>query len=126
MASISKNFLEKIDICVKPKSKNWWIYQAILDGSSLLSISSKYLEQSDYDGNYLTSSTDALFEAFITFKNNQFMDAEEAGYLANRSGIITQYTDPQTGNVMCFTVRDLIEELDGSEFYSWLLNQASE
>jgi hypothetical protein len=124
MKSYSENFLKKIEICIKPRSENSWIFKAIKDNTSLVDIASRYLDLSDYDGNYLTSATDALFEAFISFKNNNYIDSEEAGYLLGRSGIIDQYIDSKNNIITYFTVRDLIDELDGPEFNKWLLESS--
>jgi len=123
--NFTQDFLSKINRCIKPGSSNHWIVQDIINGSTAFEIATKYLDRSDYDGDFLTSTTDGLLDAFITFKENRSIDPSEAAYLANRAGGLGQCFDDEFEgriNLSIFSVRDLIRELDGSEFDDWLIN----
>lgn len=121
---LSQDFLKKMILCLQKESPNYWIVEYVMSGKTTLEIASRYLELSDYDGNFLTSSIDALFDAFIAFKDLRLIDSQQAAYLSNRSGGLGQYVnsmESDTINMIFFSVRDLIHELDGPDFESWLV-----
>jgi hypothetical protein len=123
--TFSKDFLDKIKLCIKPENPDYWILDAIINQKNLLEIASKYLDESDYDGNFLTSTVDAMFEAFISFKEGKYIDSEEALYLSSRSGVLAQYVDYCTEKILIFTVRELIKEIDGPQFDLWLFENGN-
>ncbi len=89
----------------------------------MLEIATEFLNNDNWDGNFLTSSTSALFDAFICYKQQKEFDCEEALYLCTRGGSIGSYkTFNELGEftMVFFGPKDLIRELDGEGFFVWL------
>jgi hypothetical protein len=100
----------------------------ILQNKSMLEIASEFLNNDDeWNGDYLTSSTSALFNAFVCYKQQKQFDFDEALYLCTRNGSIDSYqTFDKSGEfkMIFFGPKDLIRELDGEGFFVWLNNLA--
>ena len=57
----SEDFLKKLFLCLssQPYGILSWIFIDILQNKTMEQIANKFLEQDDWDGNYLTSTTSA-------------------------------------------------------------------
>jgi hypothetical protein len=120
----SHEFSTKLNSCLlnNQDDENKWILQFILDQKSLLDIAKRF--NIDYDFNYTSSTTSALFDAFIHFKEGKSFDVVAASYLSSRSGIIARSIQYDANkifiDILYLTVNDLILELDGTQFFVWL------
>jgi hypothetical protein len=125
LSQFSEDFLRKLFLCLssQPNGALGWIFIDMLQNKTMEQIANKFLEQDDWDGNYLTSTTSALFNAFVCYKQNQTIDTLEALYLSTRGGSIGSYDYfDEDGNLTMIFVspKDLIAELDGDGFFTWL------
>jgi hypothetical protein len=120
----SQEFTNKFNLCLLHNQdiEDKWISQFILDNISLLDIAIRY--NIDYDFNYASSTTSALFDAYIHFKQGKPFDVVAASYLSSRSGIISRSIQYDANkifiDILYLTVNDLILELDGTQFFVWL------
>jgi len=137
----TENFLNKLTLCkINDISHElYWIYDSIINGDSLQNIALKYLAKYEYNGQYTTSSSCALFDAFIQYKNGKYYDPYntfiqyknckyydryDAQYLMCTSGTLDVHVETHeiTGKlkkITFFSVKDLICELDGTKFFEW-------
>ena len=122
-----ENLLNKLIICkINNKSHEfYWIYNSICNGDSLEKIATEYLVKKKYSGYCFSDSTCGLFDAYIKYKNKKYFDPLDALYLSNIAGLLVLHkiTDEITGefkNCICFSVDDLIRELDGDGFFKWI------
>lgn len=120
---LSEEFVKKLDICLVKKNSNEWIWSFIQEGKSLLEIAKHY--NANYDDDECgKSTTSSLFNAFIHFKENKEFDSITAAHLSNRDGILGHHVIKDDSanfvDLIHFTVVDLIQELDGDEFFIWL------
>ncbi len=119
----SKEFIKKINLCKNDLVSNlfYWIFDDIFKENSILDISEKFIDK--YTNIGLAQTLYEIFEIFILFKNNQVIDYKKARYLYYCNGIIsTSYYFNSQGKftVIFLTVKDIIRELDGDEFFIWL------
>ena len=126
----SPEFVNKINLCLMDNQDNEdrWILEFIQEKKSLLEIAKHY--NRDYDYEYASSTCGGLFDAYIHFKKGTDFDEVAASYLSTRAGVIgssIQYDeDKEFVGMIYLTVKDLILDLDGSEFFSWLNKLAEE
>ena len=136
--TLSPEFNNKLNLCLshnkdicddsEDEDNNTWILGYIQEKKSLLQIANKY--NYSYDGEYASSTCGGLFDAYIQFKQNRDFDTVAASYLSTRAGVLAssiQYdADKKFIGMIYLTVKDLILELDGTEFFSWLNKLAEE
>jgi hypothetical protein len=105
MNDFSQDFLRKINLSIKPESPIYWIVQDVMKKKSMLDIALKFLELAEND------SVEGLhFEAFIAFKEQEKIYNKLAELLLARPGKLSKD----------FTVQDLIDGVDGPDFYQHL------
>lgn len=105
------------------------ILMSILNNKSLLEIAQEYNIQSNYNNNYLTQTSCGLFDAYIHYKNNKNFDLKGALYLRSRAGTLGTFKiqDGSGNSSMIFlSVREIIREIDGTNFFVWLNKLADE
>lgn len=124
---LSEKFVQKVNLCLlAEKNCNEWIWSFIQERKSLLEIAKHY--NVNYDGEYLKATCCGLFDAYIHFKENKEFDTIAASYLSERSGVLGSFVIKDKYDkfvdMINFTVVDLISELDGEEFFTWLDNLA--
>jgi len=125
----SEGFLNKLFLCLSsnPKGVLAKLCLEILNNKSMEEIAHKFIEDNHWDGNYLTSSDSALFNAFICFKQAKYFDPHEAKYLCTRGGSFGSFhTYNEFGEFKMIFIgpKDFIKELDGEHFGIWLNNLA--
>lgn len=131
-SQFSEDFLRKLFLCLssepnEPNSNLGWIFLDILQNKTIEEIARKYIEVDNYNGNCSTSTSSAIFDAFLCYKENRHYEPMDALYLSNRNGSIGSYeTYHQNGalQMIFFGAKDLIKELDGEDFFFWLDNLA--
>lgn len=122
---MSEGFLKKAQNCgiMEDGHEMNWLWKMIQSNANLREIADAIIGHNEYDGNYLTDTTSALLEAYLTYKSGGRMDRDEKNYLKNRAGIIVvkminkKNDDP---NDFIITCHDLISELEGEEFINWI------
>jgi hypothetical protein len=84
----------------------------------------RFQEFYKYDGNPVTDTSSAMFEAYCYYKNNQLISKCDAIILKNRAGVLDTYY-PKDGVPIMVTVKDLIMTYEGNaKFQNWLLDLA--
>ena len=118
---LNTNFVKKMELC----KDNSCLYpfnsikNSIINGDSLIEITKKYLDTFNYKQNVCYE----LFEAFYMFKNNMTLNYKLARYLKHCVGILGSgwyFDENHKFIVVFFSVKDIIKELDGDEFFIWL------
>ena len=123
------NLKKKIEYCKYNSclSSFYFIKQCIIDKVPLIEITKKYLEiYRDIKHNSESGQSSAcyeLFEAYYMYKNDMTINYKLARYLKHSTGILGSgfYFDEKYKFVMVFiSVKDIIKEFDGDEFFIWL------
>ena len=120
MDNIAEDFLSKLESMLPDESQ--WIYQWILNNFPLSTIAERFIELDNYDGNYLTASTSAIFFAYISYKrgvDGAVIDDLQKFYLISRGGVLcSSFID---GNYTAVTASELIRQYEGNDgFLEWL------
>ena len=97
--------------------ENQWMVGYINDDNNIIEMCERFLCEAEYDGDPMGDSASALFEAFISYKQNGIINREDAKYLRKRGGVIGKYFKELD---TCFSVKDLIKLIDGDGFEKWL------
>ena len=97
-------------------NENHWMVDYIND-NNIIEMCERFLCEAEYDGDPMGDSASALFEAFISYKQNGIIDRQDAKYLRKRGGVIGKYFEELD---TCFSVKDLIKLIDGVGFEKWL------
>jgi len=124
----SNDFYNKLYMCYITDNfcdSTIWIYNFILKNKSLEEISIEYLKKINHNDNINKLTCSKLFDAFIKFKKNQQIDKNDALYLSQNTGIISQYELFDTDykfKIIYLSVENLIREMDGEEFFHWINN----
>ncbi len=126
---ISKEFLNKVNLCKNDLVSNllYWICEDILAGEDISYISNKFINK--YDCNNLLQTPCEIFEIFNSYKNSQVIDYKKARYLYYCNGILAttfHFNSKGKFEVIFLTVKDIIRELDGDEFFIWLKKMCTE
>lgn len=123
--NLSREFIKKMNICKQNiYSNNYiWISQYILDGIDIISITEKFLQSETYYKLEKKSTSYELFEAFYLYKNNQSIGYKLARYLKHCVGILGSvgyFDEKNKFKIIFFTIKDIILELDGNGFFTWI------
>lgn len=97
-------------------NENHWMVDYIND-NNIIEMCERFLGEAEYDGDPMGDSASALFEAFISYKQNGIIDRQDAKYLRKRGGVIGKYFEELDN---CFSVKDLIKLINGDGFEKWL------
>ena len=101
-----------------------WIWKDILGGKTLSEIAEKFFAHTEWDGDCFTDTSSGILNAYLMYKNGHKIPLEDLRYLRNRSGVITSKCIDEEENFEPiyhhFTCLDLIEELDGTDFFDYL------
>lgn len=122
---LSNDFISKLNYCKKYMyaNSNGWIYDYLINGFDLISISKKYLSLYYNPLKNKENTCCELLEAFIVYKNNHTINNKTAKYLITSIGIIGShwyYNERGEFQIIFLTVKDIIKELDGDGFFIWL------
>ena len=113
------NFITQLSL--SKSSENIWLVSKLKNNNELTEIGYGYQDMCEYDGNILTDTCSALFEAYCQFKNNFDISNNDAMYLMNRSGVLYSYPDLETSNTICVTVKELIRLYENNDLFNeWL------
>ena len=97
-------------------NENHWMVDYIND-NNIIEMCERFLCEAEYDGDPMGDSASALFDAFISYKQNRIIDRQDSKFLRKRGGIIGKYFEELD---TCFSVKDLIKLIDGDDFEKWL------
>lgn len=118
----SNDFVEKINLCKNNLGLNnyGWIYRYIFLNKPLIDIAKKFLLDAYYNKENVCYE---LFCAYYKFKNNISISWKLARYLKYSLGILGTgwyYDNENKFRIIFFTIKDIIKELDGEEFFIWI------
>lgn len=123
--NLTNNFIMKLIYCKKYMGEYscGWIVDYIFDNVDLITISKKFLSTYYKRWGNKDNVCYEIFETFILYKNNIEIDYKIAIYLSNSVGIIGThwYYDVDINfKIIFLTVKDIINELDGDGYFTWL------
>jgi len=124
---MSNKLMNNMHICGfdKPTHKNHWIYQAILNGASIMHIAEKIIELNfgsidKFDDSYCSSTTCGYFYAFIQYKKSIPVQKVYRDYLTCRGGILGIHYNIETNEMTFVKVTEILDYYGEYDFFEWL------